>query len=218
MPSLSAHVGAREARASGVRFAADAAAAARGGGDAANTATSAAPARLPPKRAVARARARRRSPPSARRRPGRTPRRTPPPRGCTANPTGRSPLDAPRASRTSSPRAKSGRTSCTTPGRTAATKTPPRGGVFATAWASSTPNTGARGRGRGERTSAPRPRDETPHAPFPSGPRREYLRSIGLEPETRADGSWIGDDPNAIDPMDHPAHPFNALVRRRGVE
>lgn len=49
MPSLSAHVGAREARASGVRFAADAAAAARGGGDAANTATSAAPARLPPK-------------------------------------------------------------------------------------------------------------------------------------------------------------------------
>ena len=47
MPSLSAHVGAREARASGVRFAADAAAAARGGGDATNTATSAAPARLP---------------------------------------------------------------------------------------------------------------------------------------------------------------------------
>lgn len=47
MPSLSAHVGAREARASGVRFAADAAAAARGGGDATNNATSAAPARLP---------------------------------------------------------------------------------------------------------------------------------------------------------------------------
>ena len=217
MPSLSAHVGAREARASGVRFAADAAAAAR------EAATRRIP-RRPPRplvsrlKPVARARARRRSPPSARRRPGRTPRRTPPPRGCTANPTGRSPLDAPRASRTSSPRAKSGRTSCTTPGRTAATKTPPRGGVFATAWASSTPNTGARGRGRGERTSAPRPRDETPHAPFPSGPRREYLRSIGLEPETRADGSWIGDDPNAIDPMDHPAHPFNALVRRRGVE
>jgi len=102
---------------------------------------------------VARARARRRSPPSARRPPGRTPRRTPPPRGCTANPTGRSPLDAPRASLTSSPRAKSGRTSCTTPGRTAVTKTPPRGGVFATAWAYSTPNTGARGRGRGERTA-----------------------------------------------------------------
>ena len=99
-------------------------------------------------RAVARAlaRARRRSPPSARRRPGRTPRRRRPPRACTANLTGRSPRDVPRASRTSSPRARSGRTSCTTPGPTAATRTPPRDGVIATAWASSTPSTGARGR------------------------------------------------------------------------
>ena len=73
--------------------------------------------------------------------------------------------------------------------------------------------------GQAPRVTRPRrPSTVTPHAPFPSGPRREYLRSIGLEPETRADGSWIGDDPNAIDPMDHPAHPFNALVRRRGVE
>ena len=73
MPSLSAHVGAREARASGRRFVADAAAAARVAGSAKTTttppasdATSAAPARLPPARSADRALVGRRA--SARRR------------------------------------------------------------------------------------------------------------------------------------------------------
>ena len=40
------------------------------------------------------------------------------------------------------------------------------------------------------------------------------MKSIGLTPETRADGSWIGFDAARADPLeDDPDHPFAGLPR-----
>lgn len=41
---------------------------------------------------------------------------------------------------------------------------------------------------------------------------RQYLQSMGMEPETNPDGSWVGFEPNHTNPLDNPKHPFNSLV------
>ena len=245
MPSLSAHVGAREARASGVRFARTP----RGG---------ARRRRRDEYRDVRRARSSPRGGPRGRRAsreraPSRergrvdghrhprdvaqgAPRVAPHPReGVPPTRRDARPSTPPRASRRRRRAQRVGGPRAPRPdarrraARRRRARKRHRGAVFSPRRGRPLRRTQVRAdadAARGPRAQRPRvrasiqhhDRDETPHAPFPSGPRREYLRSIGLEPETRADGSWIGDDPNAIDPMDAPRAPFQrprSSTRRR---
>ena len=45
---------------------------------------------------------------------------------------------------------------------------------------------------------------------------RQYLSSMGLEPETNPDGSWVGLEPSKTNPLEDPKHPFNTLVGGSG--
>lgn len=45
----------------------------------------------------------------------------------------------------------------------------------------------------------------------PYSDHRQFLASMGMEPETEADGSWVGFDPQRSAPLEDPHHPFHAL-------
>ncbi|GMH36757.1 hypothetical protein BSKO_04630 [Bryopsis sp. KO-2023] len=42
---------------------------------------------------------------------------------------------------------------------------------------------------------------------------QEFLSAIGLEPEVDSDGSWMDFDPEMVDPMTDPQHPFNSFFK-----